>query len=88
MLGDKDHIKKVVEAVKWKFSCIDGDITLGEGVKCYATMHYSIRHKETEIIEWVADISRIFRYMQHINVLREKVELVLYDKKIGKLVTP
>ncbi len=86
LLGDKVLLKKEVEALKWIFSCIDGDIVLGEGVKCYATMHYSFqRHTEDDVINYTNAIAaKLFK--KGINPLRRKVELVLYDTKTFKLI--
>lgn len=35
-----DRIRTMVEAAGWKFSKIDGDPVLGDGVKMYATHNY------------------------------------------------
>ncbi len=79
--GNKDYIKPLVEESGWIFSCIDGDIILGEGVKCYATMHYSHTRFELQDIidkvQWVANSLRRF----DIIVLREKVELVIWNTR-------
>lgn len=84
MEGDPKTIRPIVEATKWKFSAIHDDIILGEGLKCYATMHYNVRKGGDEVVdllmataEKVADAG--------VKVLRRKVELVLFDDRIDKV---
>ncbi len=79
---DPLKVKEYIEAIKWKFSCIDGDIILGEGVKCYGTMHYSIsKYFEAEIVKIVNDLADTCIELG-LNCIRKKVELVLFDKVI------
>jgi len=80
MTGDKDTIKKLVEDQKWKFSCIDGDPTLGDGLKCYATRHFNVRENQDLILSKLLDIADRFSH-SGINVLRRKIERVIYDDR-------
>lgn len=84
--GDKAAVEQAVAAVGWKFSAIDGDPSLGEGIKCYATMHYNSRIPVYEIIDTVNSAANNLR-SRGIKVVREKVELVVYDTR-SKSVTP
>lgn len=80
MLGTPETLKPLVEEIKWKFSAIDGDPVLGEGIKCYATMHHSAKHTIEDVISYVKAASQALR-QKNIKILRSKVELVLYDTK-------
>jgi hypothetical protein len=80
LVGDPEKIQKQVEIWKWSFSKIDGDITLGDGIKCYATRHFNPREGENHIIKKVMMVADIFR-ANGLKVLREKVELVVWDKR-------
>lgn len=75
------HVERVREAVqreKWKFSVIDGDPTLGDGVKCYATMHYNARLPEEEVLRRLHEVAdRLAPY----RVIRRKIERVIYDDR-------
>ena len=80
MIGDPDKIRPLVEETKWKFSAIDGDPVLGEGIKCYATRMFNIRMEEWEVID------QLLRTAEHLlargcKVLRRKVERVIYDDR-------
>lgn len=50
MEGRQAFLEPLVKATGWKFSAIDGDPTLGYGVKCYATMHYNAKRSEFEVL--------------------------------------
>ncbi len=80
MLGDKEKLKPIVEFHKWKFSAIDGDPTLGDGIKCYATRHYNTKLNPDTVLyalHWVADdLER-----NGIEVIRRKIERVIYDDR-------
>lgn len=81
MIGDDNEIRPLVEDCGWIFSCIANDICLGEGIKCYATMHYSFaRHTVGQVIENVETVSTNLK-SSGVNVIRTKVELVVYDSK-------
>lgn len=80
MLGNPADIRPYVENIKWKFSAIDGDPTLGDGIKCYATRHFNIKLDEKEVL------SKLFNAADHlrldgINVIRRKIERVIYDDR-------
>jgi hypothetical protein len=70
----------LIEALGWKYSCIEGDPVLGTGYHEYATRHASTRVGESRII---AEMSYIAGVLAHagFNVVRQKVELVIYDTK-------
>lgn len=83
ILGDKEIAMPIVMAIGWTFSCIDGDPDLGKGVKCYATKHFNRRlssHTVKSILVTASEYLRLF----NINVIREKIELVIYDNRIKK----
>lgn len=88
MLGVPNLVKQVVEQIGWKFSCIDGDPTLGEGVKCYATthLHSSLSLKEVKhFLNIATENLEIYSAAECITVLRKKVEFVVYDELIKVL---
>jgi hypothetical protein len=80
MLGEPDKLAPIVVGEKWKFSAIDGDITLGDGVKCYATMHYPERLGDLGVREALDNTATRLRNYGA-NVIRKKIELVIYDSK-------
>jgi len=84
MVGDPAIIKPLVDKVHgWKFSAIDGDIDLGDGVKCYATIQYNFRYSPEAIIlilDTVADALEA----EGVNVIRRKIEAVIHDDRSSK----
>lgn len=84
MLGDPEILRPMVENIRWKFSAIDGDPVLGEGLKCYATMFYNEKIDEKVVLSLLLGNSEALKSMGA-HVLRDKVELVIYDSKIGKV---
>ena len=71
----KTHLEK---ETGWKFSIIDGDPLLGDGIKSYLTRHYPKTMSEADIIKemkYASDICIVHGF----DVLRAKIELVLYD---------
>lgn len=67
----------VAEIVGWKFSAIDGDPLLGPGVNCYLTHHAKDFMKALEQLRSVClDLNN-----HHVQVLRQKIELVVFDTK-------
>ena len=83
MEGDPAAIRPIVEATGWKFSAIYDDIILGEGLKCYATMHYNVRKKERTVLGLLHGVADTLEG-SGIKVLRRKVERVIYDNRIDK----
>jgi hypothetical protein len=81
MLGDPDKIEKDTNSIGWKFSKIDGDPILGVGIKCYATKHFPAKDVVGDVVEKVKGVSLFMRLAGH-QVLRDKVELVVYDSKL------
>lgn len=77
---DHKYLQDMVERCGWKFSKIDGDPSLGSGIKCYATKHFkSSLSKETvlnELISTSRNLDGIYA-----DVVREKIELVIHDTR-------
>lgn len=80
MTGAPEVVKACVKAVKWKFSAIDGDPTLGGGVKCYATRHFNAKLGEAEIMSRLQLAADALIEMG-VDVIRRKVELVVFDDR-------
>jgi len=80
MLGVPDDIRPLVENLRWKFSCIDGDINLGDGVKCYATRQFKGTLTEQEV---VGKLYYAVGYLEGygLQVIRRKVEVVIFDDR-------
>ncbi len=85
MEGDPQKLRPVVESVGWKFSCIEGDINLGDGVKCYATRQFNARVGDERIVQILNGTADGLASVA--KVLRRKVELVIYDDR-SSLVRP
>ena len=86
MKGDPAKIEPLVNKIGWKFSAIDGDPILGEGIKCYATMFFSPRrYEQDEVVEIIELVAQNLR-SKGINVIREKIELVIWDRRKEKIV--
>lgn len=81
--GHKGWTKAAIECLDWKFSCIDGDPDLGKGIKCYATIQYNRKKSIEEVTKLVSEAAKYLRD-KGCRVLREKIELVIYDKRHGK----
>lgn len=80
MMGKPLDLKKHVEERKWKFSAIDGDPSLGDGIKCYATRHYNSKIPKDEVLRQMINTANFLRFLD-IDVIREKIELVIHDTK-------
>lgn len=81
MIGVAAEIEHSVSKIGWKFSKIDGDPILGEGIKCYATKHYPVKIEANDVVTFVREASSAMKNCGH-TVLRDKVELVIYDSKL------
>jgi hypothetical protein len=84
MEGDPKVIRPVVEAFRWKFSAIDGDIVVGDGVKCYATKHYNYRYSPSEMKDTIIGAASWVE-AAGVKVIRRKVELVIFDDRSTKV---
>jgi|WetSurMetagenome_2_1015567.scaffolds.fasta_scaffold633112_2 hypothetical protein len=79
-VAPKQNGKELEELTQWKFSQIDGDPVLGSGIKSYLTKHYPARITTDFIISQMDDIA-IQMLNFNYEVLRQKIELVVYDTK-------
>lgn len=73
-------LKTVVEELGWKFSAIDGDPSLGDKVFCYGTAHKSATMNPAVVIFEMKQVADAIK-RQGFKVVRQKVELVMYDTK-------
>lgn len=86
MRGKREDISPVVESEEWKFSCIDGDPVLGKEIFCYATRHYSAVRVPLEEVVMHMNIAALVFHKVGIEIVRQKVELVVYDTKMPMLI--
>lgn len=84
MEGEKEKVKHFVEGIGWKFSCIDGDPNLGDGVRCFATKQYNRGWSEELILATLYQAARLLA-AEGITITRRKVELVIYDDRSSKV---
>lgn len=74
-------LSQIVEQTGWKFSIIDGDIDLGDGVKCYATRQYNKRKPLAEILKEMNETAETIQKSTKGKILRKKIELIIYDER-------
>lgn len=72
--------QELIEKRGWKFSKIDGDPVLGKGVKCYATNHFAAKKNVDEVIRNMSYLAEEL-FAASFLVIREKVELIIFDTK-------
>jgi hypothetical protein len=84
MVGDPKQIRPVVEELKWKFSVIDGDPVMGEGVKCYATRFFNIKVAPEDVVASLMATSTSLS-TAGCEVIRRKTELVVFDDRASKV---
>lgn len=78
-----ERIQDAIEDNGWKYSVIDGDPTIGDGCFCYATTHISAKAELKTVIDQMAAVAESLS-AQDMRVIRQKVELVVYDTKQKK----
>lgn len=84
MTGDKNALKRATEDCGWRFSAIDGDANLGDGVKLYATTQMNSKIGDAAAIKKMSVMAETLR-ASGANVIREKVEVVIYDTRSSKV---
>ena len=80
-INDKPWMRNTMKMCGWKFSQIDGDPDLGDGIKCYATKQYNTKFSRDEIIDKMTSLSDTLE-LSGAKILRNKIELVIYDKRM------
>jgi len=80
MLGMPGEGRTLVERIRWKYSCIDGDANLGDGVKCYATRQFKGTLTEQQVVGLLNDAANLLAEHGH-KVIRRKVEVVIFDDR-------
>lgn len=66
----------------WKVSNIHGDPQLGDGDRYYLTRNYPVRNDLKElVIKELDNLALLLQDAFDLNVVRSKVELVVYDRK-------
>ncbi len=78
--NDRSDLKDLLDKVDWKHSKITNDPDLGYAVWAYATKHYPASKQINKVIEKMNEIASLLKY-EGFTVVREKVELVIYDTK-------
>lgn len=77
-------LSELVIRLKWKFSAIDGDIVLGDGVKFYATRHFNEKLGEEKVLKTLLDTAEFIR-KYGFKITRRKVEMVIWDDRSSKV---
>lgn len=78
-------IREFVEGCGWKFSAINGDINLGDGIKCYATRQYNTRQGEFVTVNILQEMADNCAKLRGVEVVRRKVEIVIFDDRSSKV---
>lgn len=78
------YLEDLTKELGWKFSRIDGDPNLGNGVKCYATKQFNGNMYKGDVLGKLLTAAAILEH-QGARILRRKVELVLYDDRSSKV---
>jgi hypothetical protein len=84
MLGDPEVLKPAVIGIGWTYSAIDNDANLGPGMKQYATKQINTKIGLEATIKTVLNAGADMRD-RGAEVLREKVEEVLFDTRSSKV---
>jgi hypothetical protein len=87
MRGGRAIVELLVKAEHWKFSAIDGDPVLGDGVLCYATHHFKGTLDTVDVVNAMGIVADRLRD-QGVEVIRQKVELVVFDTKSAHATQP
>lgn len=80
MEAHPEYARPHVAAEGWKFSAIDGDPSLGRGLKCYATRHYNAKLPIDRVVELLVAVAAALD-AAGCHVVRRKVELVVFDDR-------
>lgn len=83
--SEAPRVAAAVKAIGWRFSAINGDPILGDGVKMYATTHWNERIGIEVAVRRLHQAAGMLG-AQH-KVVRRKVELVLYDDRSSAVST-
>jgi hypothetical protein len=79
--GAEGPLQSAIESYPgWHYSCIYGDPVLGKHPYCYATTHIETTVNIQDVITHLESMGKNLR-RQNFSTIREKVELVLYDKR-------
>ena len=80
MIGNIEAVKPLVERLKWKFSAIEGDINLGNGIKLYATRQFNVKIGKEKAIKTLLETANLLQ-SKGVSILRRKIELVIFDDR-------
>lgn len=86
MTGDREKLRRSTREIGWKFSAIDGDANLGDGVKLYATIQMNTKVGSNRAIARLKTAAK-FLEDEGAKILRRKIEIVIYDDR-SSLVRP
>lgn len=75
--GDRTLLKDAIERLGIKYSCIYGDLLLGDRLLCYATGHAETFKTAEKQMNFTAHQLDLMTF----KVLRRKIELIVYDEK-------